>query len=355
MPNPERVELVRQRLGLTKIGFARELGVDRKALQRFESGAASLSEECLERLVAVSGYPKAYFEKNGSPEYPNPDGVSFRSLRSLTAGVRDAAIAAGAIAFEFDDWINQQYDLPRPDLLQTNSDSPEKAAALLRAKWGIGERPVSNMINILEAHGVRVFSLVEETRHLDAYSLWRNDRPYIFLNTLKTAEHSRFDAAHELGHLVIHSHSGSSHQNAEHEANSFASAFLMPPSDLIAEVPWVRSLNDLVLKKKRWGVSVAALNYALHKYGKISDWHYRSYYIALSKLGRENEPNPLPPETSQVWAKILRDLWTQGLSLSRVAERLDVPERELSNLLFGIASPPPLPPAMRARKLKSIA
>lgn len=32
MFNPERVELVRLRLGLTKIGFAEQLGVDRKAL-----------------------------------------------------------------------------------------------------------------------------------------------------------------------------------------------------------------------------------------------------------------------------------------------------------------------------------
>jgi Zn-dependent peptidase ImmA (M78 family) len=354
MPNPERVDLVRQRVGLTKIGFARELGVDRKVLQRFELGMGTLSDQCISRLTDISGYPKEYFEKSGSPEYPNPDGVSFRSLRSLTAGARDAALAAGAIAFEFDDWIDDEYHLPSHSLLHTNVDAPEKAAALLRAKWGIGERPISNMINILEGHGVRVFSLFEETRHLDAYSLWRKDRPYIFLNTLKTAEHSRFDAAHELGHLVMHRHSGSSHPNAEHEANAFASSFLMPPSDLIAEFPYVRSLNDLIKKKNRWGVSVAALNYALHRYGKISDWHYRSYYILLSKVGRENEPNPIAPETSQVWAKILRDLWTRGLPLSRVAELLKVPERELSNLLFGIASPPHPPPPRNSRNLTLI-
>ena len=39
MQNPDRVELVRLRLGLTKLGFASALGVDRKTIQRFESGA----------------------------------------------------------------------------------------------------------------------------------------------------------------------------------------------------------------------------------------------------------------------------------------------------------------------------
>jgi Zn-dependent peptidase ImmA (M78 family)/DNA-binding XRE family transcriptional regulator len=343
MTNPERVELVRLRLGLTKIGFAQKLGVDRKVIQRFESGQAEFPPACMERLRTISGYPTAFFCKESSPEYPNSEGVSFRSLRSLTAGARDAAVAAGAIAFEFDDWINKEYDLPKHSLMQTNDKAPERAAELLRARWGIGERPIANMINLLESHGIRVFSLAEETRHLDAYSLWRNDTPYIFLNTLKTSEHSRFDAAHELGHLVMHRHSGSTHANAEHEANTFASALLIPVNDLIAEFPYVRSLSQLIEKKKRWGVSVSALNYALHKAGKISDWHYRSNYIALGKIGKENEPNPMPQETSQVWAKILRDLWSQGLSLSRIADRLALPEKELSNLLFGLTSAPRTP------------
>lgn len=336
MLNPERVELVRLRLGLTKIGFAKEIGVDRKVIQRFENAEIDLPQACLEKLCQISGYPRAFFDKP-SPEYPNADGVSFRSLRSLTAGARDAAIAAGALAFEFDDWIAEKYELPEHSLVQTGNSSPIESAAFLRAKWGIGQRPIGNMINLLESHGIRVFSLAEQTRHLDAYSLWRNDKPYVFLNTLKTTEHTRFDAAHELGHLVMHRHSGSAHPSAEHEAHAFASAFLMPEDDLLAELPWVRSLEDLIKKKVRWGVSVSALNYALHKIDVISDWHYRSYYISLGKLGRENEPNPLPPETSQVWAKILTDLWRQGISVSRIAEKLSFPEKELNDLLFGIA------------------
>jgi predicted RNase H-like HicB family nuclease len=100
-----------------------------------------------------------------------------------------------------------------------------------------------------------VFSLAEENRHLDAYSFWRNDKPYVFLNTVKTAEHSRFDAAHELAHLTTHRHTGSSHRSAEDEANAFASAFLMPQADLIAVMPRVRSLNDLIEGKRRWRVS----------------------------------------------------------------------------------------------------
>lgn len=339
MFSPARVELVRLRLGLTKIAFAELLGVDRKTIQRFESGQAELPRESRDRLLRISGYPEAFFAKP-PPEYPNPDGVSFRSLRSLTAGSRNAAMAAGALAFELDDWISDRYELPPNTLMaeRVTANSPAAAAMRLRAMWGIGMRPIGNMVNLLEAHGVRVFSLVEETRHLDAYSLWRNDKPYIFLNTIKTTERSRFDAAHELGHLILHRHTGSTHPRAESEADAFASAFLMPEEDLRAEFRWVRGLKEIIEKKRRWGVSAAALAYRLNKMGKVSDWHYRSYCIELGKLGRGVEPNPMPRETSQVWAKVLTDLWRQGISLSRLADRLAIPERELRALLFGIAT-----------------
>lgn len=338
MLNPNRVELVRLRLGLTKTGFAQALEIDRKTLHNFESGEKDLNPDTLKKLCDISGFPAAFFEK-GDFDFPNPDGVSFRSLRSLTASARDSALAAGVFAFEIDDWINERFELPIHDLPQLNNRSPEEAAMALRAHWGIGERPIGNMINILEIHGVRVFSLVEETRHLDAYSFWRNDKPYVFLNTIKTAEHSRFDAAHELGHLVMHRHTGSAHKSAEDEANAFASAFLMPKADLLAQIPVVRSFNDLVAAKRRWGVSVAALNYALHKRAKvISDWHYRGYYIELGKLGRATEPNGIEPETSQIWSKILTSLWKERTSLGHIAQELRLPERELSSLLFGIAA-----------------
>ncbi|MEC5324429.1 XRE family transcriptional regulator [Aurantimonas sp. A3-2-R12] len=348
MLNPERLELVRLRHGLTKIGFANELGVDRKTLQRFEKGDYDLPTASVDKLLAFSGYPEEFFEDKTSLEYPNPNGVSFRSLRSLTASSRNSAMAAGALAFVLDDFITSEYSVPRSNLTtEVKSVSPAKAALSLRADWGIGLRPIGNFLNLLEQHGIRVFSLTEGTRHLDAYSLWRNDKPYIFLNTLKTAERSRFDAAHELGHLLLHRHTGSSHASAESEADTFASAFLMPKEDLLAEIPRVRSLHDIIHKKRRWGVSAAALAYTLHKMGRITDWHYRSYCISLAKNGRDKEPNPMERESSQIWEKVLTDLWKRGIPLARLASKLHIPERELNSLLFGIATKESAPESAR--------
>ena len=84
--------------------------------------------------------------------------------------------------------------------------------------------PIKNMIHLLEARGVRVLSLSIDTAQLDAFSMWHADTPFVFLNTKKSCEHSRFDVGHELGHLVLHRHAGAKGQEVEREANAFASA-----------------------------------------------------------------------------------------------------------------------------------
>ena len=57
------------------------------------------------------------------------------------------------------------------------------AARSLRERWALGERPISNIVHLLEAKGIRIFTLVESTKNVDAFSLWRSQRPFIFLNT----------------------------------------------------------------------------------------------------------------------------------------------------------------------------
>jgi Zn-dependent peptidase ImmA (M78 family) len=63
------------------------------------------------------------------------------------------------------------------------------------------------MIHLVEAYGVRVYSLASECSAVDAFSTHRGRCPLTLLNVdkRKTGERIRFDTAHELGHLVLHS------------------------------------------------------------------------------------------------------------------------------------------------------
>lgn len=255
----------------------------------------------------------------------------------MTAARREAALAAGSIGFLISDWVRDRFDTPRPAVPNLSSRSPEEAAQTLRQEWGIGEKPVANMIQLLEAKGVSVFSLAENTAEVNAYSLWRKDIPYVFLNTFKTAESSRFDAAHELAHLVMHQDGKVRGREAEDQADQFASAFLMPRASVVASLPRVIDVNQLIHLKKKWGVSLAALAHRSHKLAIISDWRYRDLYIEITKQGfHRNEPNAIPREVSFVWQKVLNALWAEGTTQNDIANAISVPDQEVSDLLFGV-------------------
>ena len=89
-----------------------------------------------------------------------------------------------------------------------------------------------------------------------------------------------------MAHLILHRHGGPRQgRDAEIEANSFASSFLMPKADVKSRLPFVGRLDELVAAKKRWGVSPAALAYHLHKLGILSDWQYRMFCIQINQRG----------------------------------------------------------------------
>lgn len=321
---------------MTARALATAVGVSPITISRLENGANDPEEATLQSLAKVLEYPAAFFLGSDFDELP-AEAASFRSLSAMTAKERDAALAAGSIAYLFNDWIAERFNLPAPDVPLVGADaSPEAAALSVRSHWNLGQQPITNMIRMLEAKGVRVFSLNEDTKNVDAFSCWRDDQPYVFLNTFKSTERSRFDAAHELGHLVMHRHGApQDSRQAEMEADQFASHFLMPYDDVASRIRYVTSIEDLVQAKRRWGVSVAALNYRLHKMGVISDWQNRTFNIELSSRGyRKNEPEGLPSETSTVWPQVLADLWGDRLTRDHVASDLNLPNDELSGLLF---------------------
>lgn len=295
------------------------------------------TDDVVARISQVLQFPQEFFFAPCVDQLP-ADAASFRSLSAITAKERDAAIAAGSLAYLLSDWVEERFGLPSADLVDLEGDDPAVAAQSVRETWGVGVQPIKNMVHLLEAKGVRIFSLAENTMTVDAFSVWRGERPYVFLNTMKSAERSRFDAAHELGHLLLHKHGGPQGREAEDQADLFASEFLMPRDDIEAILPRVHGLNQVIEAKKRWGVSVMALIVRLGKLGLITEWQYRTFAIQATERGyRKSEPFGLPRELSVVWRKVLTALWSERITKDDIARELLIPTEELENLLFGLA------------------
>lgn len=336
--NPTRLTWARRRRGLTKTRLAAYIGVELRSVSAYETGEFNPEPERLVAIARTLSFPQAFFFGDDIEE-PAIDTASFRSLSKMTARQRDTALGSGAVAMLLNEWIEARFDLPPPELPDLGRDSnPETAAATLRQAWGLGELPIKNMLHLLEAKGVRVYSLAIDAAEVDAFSMWRRDRPFVFLNTLKSAEHGRFDAAHELGHLILHRHAAPNGQEAEQDANAFASALLMPPASVRAYAPRFATIDNLMRLKKIWGVSLAAMTYRLHKLDLLSEWHYRKLYIEISSRGfRKNEPDGGPREISQVLQKVFAALRKEGVSKEEVAEVLRVHPKDIDELVFGLA------------------
>lgn len=336
--NINRLVLARRRRSLTKKGLSELSGISLSSISKVENGGHVPSAEMLASFSQALNFPEAFFF-GADIDSPAELNASFRSFSRMTSGQRNAALAAGGIAYFFSDWVESRFNLPQVAIPDCTGMEPEVAADTIRALWGLGYGPIKNMIHLLESKGVRVFSLAEETSQVNAFSCWRAGvSPFVFLNTMKSSESSRFDAAHELGHLVLHRHGENKGKPVENEANAFASALLMPKKGMLGASYGCRAVSDILLRKKSWNVSAMAFTYRLNQIGLISEHTYKRLCIDLSMMGaRRSEPDSAPKETSQVLQKVLGFLREKGTGVNSIAAEISVRPNELNQLLFGLA------------------
>ncbi len=333
--NSNRLSLARKRNRLTKKSLASLIGLTPDSITRLENGTQSPQNETIKKLSETLNYSVEFFFKD-DPDLITAENVNFRSLSTMIARDRDAFLAVGSLSFDIIDWVDSKFVLPKlnvPDL--SVGYTPESAAAVLRDQWGVGQKPISDLIKLIESKGVRVLSLNESIETADAFSLWRNGVPYIFLNGNKTAERTRFDISHELGHIVIH-RGGRVKESPikiiEKEADTFASYFLMPECDVRSNVNGFITIDKLLKLKQRWKVSLSALSYRIHKLGIISDWQYRNFCIEIRKRYGKNEPASIKSNGSSLWRMIFSELWKDKITINHIAKELALPVNEIVGL-----------------------
>ncbi|HJS84281.1 MAG TPA: ImmA/IrrE family metallo-endopeptidase [Acetobacteraceae bacterium] len=340
MFNAKRLALARMRRRLTGKALAIAAGIVPDTLSRLEKGHRQPDASTIDKLAVALNYPVEFFFGDDPPDV-DCAGVSFRSFSKMSAMEKDAAISSGSLGVELHAWVEERFHIPDPDLpdLSYNEDA-EKAAIEARQYWCIGERPIGNMIGLLESKGVRVLTLSEDTANVNAFSFWRDGKPYVFLNTFKTAESSIYDSAHELGHLLMHCKGDlRGDRLLEREADNFASAFLMPENDVRSKSNWPITSDRIIEAKKRWRVSAFALLVRLWRLNVIKTEHqYRSLCIDLSRRGyRSGEPNGIEREVSTVWREVFSALWRERRTKADVAKELQIPLDELEGLVANMS------------------
>ena len=239
----ERLRAARAARGLSAAAMAEFVGVTRAAISHYEKGHQSPSPHVLAAIADRLGLPTHHFLR---PVLPKDEGVVFyRSLSTATKGARIKAQQKYQWVREIVAYVRRFVRFPQVNLppAQAATNDPtgigqndvEDAATHARRFWSLGDEPIVNLTGLFEKNGIVSARFSLESEKLDAFSEWcsSDERPYVILNSDKaSAARSRFDAAHELAHLILHRRvsvttfrTRSMFSLMEDQANRFSGAF----------------------------------------------------------------------------------------------------------------------------------
>jgi Zn-dependent peptidase ImmA (M78 family)/DNA-binding XRE family transcriptional regulator len=348
---------LRKSKDLTQQQLAEEAGLSRVGYRNIETGKSAPRVETLQSLA-------------GALEVPVQDLVSrvhqlkqvrFRSLKRLRS--RDQILAEVSQKLSDVNQLEEALDDRRPFALSGAAESLSgkgkirsvAAASALRSAFGLrDDEPVRDICGLLEANGVKVFSISLASNDFFGLSVGPEDGgPAIVVNTWDRISVERwiFSAAHELGHLILHldgydvAEAGEDRQQ-EKEADVFASHFLMPQPIFQKEwdetygLPLVMTvLYRLKESNPKMNVWQLFQNAYRQRFGRTlartdepDALDAADYRAGAPEPQRAGEPSRLAAEDflqDRLWNLVRRGVESGHISLSRGAEILDIPLGEM--------------------------
>lgn len=341
----ERLRAARVARGMSQPQVGEACGVSAGCVSQWESDKAQPRPDKISHLAGVLRLPEFYFLRPPREmEFTFP---RFRSLKTPLKSRQEAEYRARWFAEVYDSLSGHlRWPAPQvPDLSEglsfgrLSDDFIEEAAVKTREAWGMGLGPIPNLIRLLESKGVMVAKFAFAIQKVEALSCEAGGRPLVVLNTdSASAVRLRFDAAHELGHLVLHQsvkpdeyREASANKIIEQQAHRFAGAFLFPEESVAAEL-YSTSPDALIALKKRWGVSLQTLIVRSKQLGLISNERAVSLHKLISrKRWRRSEPldDVLVHETPTLLGRSLKLLLEKRMTLEALLYELPFTQTDI--------------------------
>ena len=302
--NGEQLKKARVYRGYTVGELAELSGYQRQTISMYENGKSTpIDISVIMNLSRVLNFPPQFFTDQSVKL--SSGSTYFRALLTTNKKYRNQQEQKMEFVAALYSFIQEYVDFPELNLPEIPCDvSPEEAAGILRKHWGLGDRPISNLIYTVEENGIIVTSFKTETDDVDAFSkmieIEGEQRYFIGYSSNKTsAARVHFDVAHELGHICLHgwsedveSLSKEEFKEREEQAHRFAAAFLLPEStfrrDVIAgpySLPYYKQL------KQKWKVSMSAMIRRAYTLNIISADDYQMLVRTMQRRSIwKNEP-----------------------------------------------------------------
>ena len=221
--------------------------------------------------------------------------------------------------------INVPEDIANVDSDQAVNEI-EKLAKLVREHWDLGNGPIDNLQYALQSNGIIVTGFRDVDTDIDAFSQQITiDGKVVYIIALaigsKPIERLRFDMAHELGHILMHTWGEDNEDiskdefNArEKQANMFASALLLPNETFSKSVSaYPTNIDYYLALKKKWKVSMQAMMYRARQLDIISTNQFQYMMRTMSKNGnRTHEPGDKTGEIGDTIFQAALDMLFEG-------------------------------------------
>jgi Zn-dependent peptidase ImmA (M78 family)/transcriptional regulator with XRE-family HTH domain len=307
---PSKLKEARVARALSLAQLSKLIGISSQAISQFEKGETKPSPQTLVKLIETLDFPINFFCSNYN-ENVEDELIYFRSNKNITKKLKDACKSRIAWVEKMYLLVESYFQLPKLDLPKfeefdvesIDNGKIEEITLKVRKYWGLDQSPIDNLIDILQSKGFVITKLKIGTKKIDAFSVWKNGVPYIFLGDDKeSATRLRFDLAHELAHLLIHKYVDKEeleedkelYNKIEEQANYFASAFLLPIEAFNKEVI-SSSIDSFILLKKRWKVSISAMIKRCQNANILTDNQIRYLNSQMIRYGYYRE-EPLDEE-----------------------------------------------------------
>jgi Zn-dependent peptidase ImmA (M78 family)/transcriptional regulator with XRE-family HTH domain len=298
----QRLTEAREARGLAQTALSELTGIKSQSISHYEQGRQSPSPEALSLLCEKLELPERYFMK----PVPVRDtrAIFFRSPRPQVRTARLKAERRLGWLREIAAYVQRQVDMPpvtvpqRPLAPGADATEVERAADGCRQEFRVGLGPLVGMVPLLENLGCVVARGVLDGETEGACSQPGEGTPCILLSEDECPSRTRFDAAHELGHMVMHGGMSAealadapTHRLLEHQADRFARALLMPAGSFAREV-WAPTVDALIALKKEWNCPLAAMIARCGEIGVFDPDQVRRAQVNLSRRGwKDEEPS----------------------------------------------------------------